>query len=389
MMKRKPSRAPRSRAKYRLDCRHFRGDKPCRLHPECVECTKYEPMGKRILIIKLGAMGDVLRTTPLLTALKREYPESHVTWVVHPASWDLLSGIPLIDRLVSAELDALLRLDVERFDLAINLDKEIRATGLMMRCHATTKCGFGLHHTGNLYPLDSRSEYAFELGLSDELKFRRNTKTYQEISFEQVGLKFSGEEYILPVDPEERRLAREFFVERGVQPGQHIIGLNTGAGPVFQTKKWTEEGFIELANRAVKELGAHVALLGGPAEAARNRRIADAVRVPVIDTGTDNSLKRFVGIVGLCSVIVTGDTLGMHLAIGQHIPVVALFGSTCPQEVELYGRGIKITAHPECAPCYKQTCDTMKCMRSISAARVFECVQQLLPSSPRFVSDTT
>jgi len=335
-------------------------------------------MGYKILIIKLGAMGDILQTTPLLTALKREHQQSHVTWVVNPASWDLLNDNPLIDRLIRADSDAILRLDIEKFDLAINLDKEIGAVGLMMRTNAKTKHGFGLHESGNIYPLNELSEYAFDLGLSDELKFEKNTKTYQEFSFEQAGVKFNGEEYILPVDDAEERHAQAFFASAGVKPGDTVIGLNTGAGPVFQTKKWTVEGFVELADLIVNELGAHVALLGGKSEIERNREIARSVNAAVIDTGTDNPLKRFIAIVGQCSALVTSDTLGMHLAIGQRVPVVALFGSTCEQEVELYGRGTKITATPDCAPCYKQKCDTMKCMRRISSQHVFNALKEIL-----------
>jgi len=71
---------------WKFDCRFFRGDKPCRYKRICAEsdkeeCPQYKPRGKKILIIKLAAIGDVLRTTPVLSALKKKYPQSHLTWL--------------------------------------------------------------------------------------------------------------------------------------------------------------------------------------------------------------------------------------------------------------------------------------------------------------------
>lgn len=85
---------------WRLDCRYFLGDRPCKFKRTCPGCDPYSPMGKRILIVKLAAIGDVLRTTPLLSGLKRAYPQSHITWIVDKEAFPLLQNITLIDRLL-------------------------------------------------------------------------------------------------------------------------------------------------------------------------------------------------------------------------------------------------------------------------------------------------
>jgi heptosyltransferase-2 len=77
-------------------------------------------------------------------------------------------------------------------------------------------------------------------------------------------------------------------------------------------------------------------------------------------------------------VVITSDTLGMHLAIAAKKKIVALFGPTCPQEIDLYGRGAKLFKSVSCSPCYKQTCPDAKCMKEILPGRVLEETRRLI-----------
>ncbi len=82
--------------------------------------------------------------------------------------------------------------------------------------------------------------------------------------------------------------------------------------------------------------------------------------------------------------MVTGDTTALHLAIGLKKKVVALFGPTCAQEIELYGRGEKILSPVSCAPCYRRKCDIApNCMEAITAEEVFQKIGTLLPHPKR------
>jgi heptosyltransferase-2 len=367
------------------DCRYFLGDKPCRFRRGCDGCPHYSPFGDRILIIKLAAIGDVLRTTPLLRGLRSSYPRCHITWLTEPNAAPMLQGIADIDRLIPYDLEKVLQLECEVFDRLYCFDKEPKATVLAMRFRASRKAGFGMSSFGNVMPLNKESEYTFELGINDPLKFRTNSKTYPELVFECAGIPYpEPQEYVFSDLSAEVGEARERLAAAGIAPGDLKIGLNTGAGEIFATKKWTEEGYVQLANRLIEELGANILLLGGPAEIERNARIKAAIRHPVIDTGNDNPIRRFAGIVGNCDLVVTGDTLAMHLAIGLKVPVLVILGSTCPQEIELYGRGAKIVSDFECSPCYLSTCPKeITCMEAIPAERVYEALVQVLRKSSR------
>jgi heptosyltransferase-2 len=251
-----------------------------------------------------------------------------------------------------------------------------------MKIRAEHKVGFGMSPLGNIICLNKESEYTYELGINDLLKFRINTKTYPELIFECAGIPYKEpQEYFLPDLSTEIEAAGNRLLALGIRPGDLKIGLNTGAGDVFATKKWTEEGYIRLADRLTNELGARILLLGGPGEVERNRRIAAATQNRAVNTGNANPIREFAGIVGNCTLMVTGDTLAMHLAIGLKVPVLVILGPTCHQEIELYGRGLKIVSDFDCSPCYLSACPKkVACMDAIEVDMVFESVARLIQS---------
>jgi heptosyltransferase-2 len=323
------------------------------------------------LIIKCRAQGDVLRTTPLLPALKRKYPLSHVTWLVDRESLDLLLYNPYVHRLLGYDLESVLSLQVSRFDLLISLDKEPGLTALATQVKAPQKRGFGMNEFGNLMTFNPAAEYAHRLGVDDELKFFKNQKTYQEVIHEVAELPYAGDEYVFVLPDEATEKARLFFKRHRIPGSRPAIGLNTGAGTKFETKQWPARHYVRLISYLTQKMKANVFLLGGPKERDLNRLLAGKSRARVYDTGTDNSLLEFAGFISLLDLVVTSDTLGMHLAIALKKPVVALFGPTCPQEIDLYGRGTKLFPGAGCSPCYRQTCPETVCMSAITPERVF------------------
>ncbi len=334
----------------------------------------------KILVVKLGAMGDVLRTTPLLTAFKRLHPDCHITWVVEKSSWVVLQKNSRIDSLLIYSPETLKTLSRESFDLAVNLDKEDEALDTLMSVRATQKRGFGRSKEGKLAPLDADSDYAYRLGIDDELKFRQNKKTYQEISFEQLGLRFGGEEYIFPLENADKAFADAHLKNLGVDldSARPRIGLNTGSGPRFAGKKLPVASYARLAEKIYAQTGQAALLLGGDTEAQRNLEIQALSKAPVINTGS-HSIGKFAGIVSACDVVISGDTIAMHVAIAMKVPVVAFFASTCAAEIELYGRGKKIVSPIACAPCYKRLCPIdEQCMKDMTVEEIFDATRPFI-----------
>jgi len=366
----------------KFDCRYFDGSKPCQIKELCNNCNFYNPMGKRILIIKLASVGDVLRTTAILPALKTKYPKSFITWLLRDPAQELLEGNSYIDRIFTFGLESVLLLQVEKFDMVICLDKAFEAVSLATLIGGDEKYGFGLSKEGKVYPFNKEAEYSFILGLDNDLKFYKNKKTYQELIFDIANLIYKNEHYELRLAPKELGFAETFFKNNNLGKDDIIIGINTGAGEVFANKKLRPEKIVELIELLSKEIDAKILLLGGPLEKKINKDIVRTVSYKVVNSGCDNSLLEFAALINNCSVIITADTLALHIAIALRKPVLALFGPTSSQEIDLYHRGFKIVTDLECAPCYKNKCDKqITCMDKINLAKIIKAIKDLTTSN--------
>jgi heptosyltransferase-2 len=181
----------------KTDCRLFLGDRPCAWGGQCEGCEHYARRGEHIVVIKLAAAGDVLRTTSILPPLKRAHPNSYITWITDPAALPLVELNPYVDRAIPFGFDAWITLSVQSIDLLICLDKEERACALASALNASEKSGFTLSADGGVVPLNEGARYDYELGLSNEMKFHENTLTYPDIFCRTAGVEYQREPYVL------------------------------------------------------------------------------------------------------------------------------------------------------------------------------------------------
>ena len=379
----------------KFDCRLFNGYKPCVHGNECAGCPYYEPQGQApaalyagvkpvaypgkvssILIIKTGAMGDVLRTTALLHGIRRRFPDAQVTWITAPESTPLLSSNRFIHELLPFCPETCSKIENRHFDVLFNFEKEKEPLLLAGKVQATARVGFAPTVWNTPAVFNAESAHALTLGVCDELKFRLNKKSYPQIIAEMAGFDFQRDRYVLELSADSLR--RQAQVESGLESlglkDRPRVGLNTGCGSVFRTKQWTLDGWCELIEFLQQRTQSAILLMGGKAEAELNQAIKS--RCPgVFDTGMDNSLHEFFGVVDCCNVMVTSDTLGMHIGIALNKYVVAIFGSTSHHEIDLFDQGEKVVTDFACSPCYKKTCELdPMCMTALRGHVVGEVV---------------
>lgn len=357
------------------DCKQFTGYKPCFPDTNCLEkCVDPKPRGAKILIINLEAMGNVLVTTTLLPAIKRKYPESTVFWITLRNAAPLLLYNSFIDRVFVWEPESWLVLQAMQFDLVMNIDKASHACAFMMSLKSRKKVGYGLKNDGAIVPLNKEAEYNYGLGLDDHAKFRVNQRSNSQLLTEAMGLRFHRDEYLLQLSDEELEFCHRYKQSilsdvhlSGTQDPPMIVGFNTGCSLLYSNKKMTLDQHVILIDELSRRAGIRLLLLGGPEDTARNAEISRQAGTRVINTPTMEGLRRGICYENVCDIVVTGDSLGMHIAIALKKHVLVCFGVSCPQEVDLFGRGVKFI--PEglaCSPCWKRECPyNLECIQMV------------------------
>jgi len=255
----------------------------------------------KILIIKLGATGDVVRTTPLLSQLTGQ-----ITWLTAAKNSTLLENLTGNLRCFSWEERASV-LDTD-YDLAINLEDTIDIAQFLRTIECLEIFGAYLASNDSVTYTESSRRW-FDLSLissygrqrADELKLV-NRQTYQELIFDGLGLRFEGEAYMLP---------------EAIEPGvSGDVAIAADAGPVWPMKKWAY--YDELKQR-LESRGLTVNVL--PQRPSLIKHLADV-----------RNHRCLVG----------GDSLPMHFALGTATPCVSLFTCTSPWEIYDYGVQRKI-----------------------------------------------
>jgi heptosyltransferase-2 len=351
----------------KFDCRSFRGDIPCKPHKQhgvhCVDdqgndCKYYDRVGRKILIIKLGALGDVIRTTTLLRRIKQADPSSEIWWLT--LSPDVLPKS--IDVILPFTPQSLATLGGVTFDTIYNLDKEKEACALVGTLSARVKKGFMLRD-GKAVPADADAEHKYLTGVFDDLS-RANTKSYQEEIFEICGYTFSGERYMMP---------ELMQFEWKLPKKKRIVGLNTGCGGRWTSRLWPEKYWVSLAKK-LKKAGVVPLLLGGEQEHKKNLRLAKQSGALYLG---HFPLKQFLSEMNQCELVVTAVTMGMHFAIGLEKKIVLFNNIFNKHEFELYGKGEILEPDFDCDCFYAPVCPN-NCMQYLTVDTVYNSCMKLL-----------
>ena len=349
----------------KFDCRYFKGHIPCTpnklRNKVCRGCDEYSPITKKILIIKLGAIGDVIRTTPLVVRFKKMYPGCHISWVT--LSPDVLPA-DQVDAIYKFDFPSIYSIQNQKFDIAINLDKETEACSLLKDVEAKEKFGFTWEN-GHIALATTNAEHKLITGLFDNIS-KENTKNYMEEIFEICHLDFQDEPYILNFNKD---LAKKWEIIREKAQGKKVIGLNTGCGKRWQTRLWPDEYWITLITE-LQNKNLFPVLLGGADENEKN--IYFNQKTQAFYPG-HFSLQEFISLTSNCDVIVTQVSMMMHIAIGLKKPLVLMNNIFNSHEFYLYNNGVIVGPDSGCDCYYGNTCKRDRhCMLDLSPDKVLE-----------------
>ncbi len=345
-----------------------------------------------IALIKTGALGDVVRTTALLPGFLRVAPDLDLTWITAPGARRLVDGLPEVARTVTIDEPPDAAWRREHYDWVISLDDGHEECALASSLSADRLSGGYLGPDGRrLYTPDVEPWFGMGilrpadrggLGAANELK-KVNTKTVATLLYECLGLPLPLGRTSLPLTDADREMARSWLSHSGPKGSGSRVGMNTGAGGRWRFKSWGEGQTALLARRLHDEHGARVLVLGGEAEKDRNLAIAaEADRPGRVVAGPEGlDLMEFAALIEATDLLVTSDSLALHLGVASGRPVVSFFGPTSADEIEIYGHGEKVVTPLDCRCCYLKDCDIRPhCMQSIPVEIMLEAAERWIPA---------
>jgi heptosyltransferase-2 len=345
-----------------------------------------------ILIIKTGALGDVLRSTSILPGLAETRADARITWITAPMAWELVAHHPQVDRVLrldpgDPEQIASIRtlLSGDDLDWIISLDDESSLCELASSLAAPKLTGACMSPSG-VPGYSEDAEAWFGMGLlaregkaAADARKLSNRRSHPEILADMLSIPMGRPE--LPLPDSAQQYADAFLAEHALPAAVPMIGLNTGAGGRWPSKELPLRRVVETAESLHGRLQGQVSflLLGGPEERSRNQAImreiaASSLGLQIFDAGCDHAILDFAAIVARCNLLLTSDSLAMHLAIAARVPIVAFFAPTSAAEIELYGLGEKVssTAADYCS--YRPDADNS----TITAQRLSEAILRVL-----------
>jgi ADP-heptose:LPS heptosyltransferase len=349
------------------NCKFFKGDLPCKPNKEkgyeCNDCPEFTPISKKILIIKLGAIGDVIRTTPLLRKLKSEYSNCHITWLTHSPA---ILPSNEIDSILKWDLNSVLTLSECEFDILINLDKDKEACALANKIKSQNRFGYILKNNV-VQPANELANHKYLTGLFDGVS-KSNTKSYVKEIFELTGFEFNGEEYVFESHDDKG-------YEWDFNSDKKRIGLNTGCGDRWTTRLWPDlhwQKLIEL----LQEHNFQPVLLGGEQENEKNIALANQTGATYFG---HFPLQKFINLVNQMDLVVTQVTMAMHISVALRKKMVLMNNIFNPYEFEMYGRGEIIAPRKSCECYFQGKCKFgASCMNSLEPEQVLESILKQL-----------
>lgn len=326
---------------------------------------------KNILIVKPSALGDIVHSLPFLSAVKKQFPDASIDWVVAHGLHRFLEGHPMIrklwvikkdewkkkDRILTTlkEINELRKgLKSARYDICIDLSGLLRSGIMTWFSNAPVKLGFKESDEGSPFFYTHKIHGSMEIHAIDR---------YLEIA-KFMGCSADTVEYpFAPYDSEPALL--------NSLPEKFCIICPSAGKPA---NRWQPEKFGKLASR----LDIQSVVIASKAEADIAQKVVDYSRGQALSMAGKTSLKELIALISKAKYFICNDTGPMHIAAALNIPVFAVFGPANPVRTGPYGNiHTVIQKKLDCSPCYAQKpCSDFKCMDQISVDNIYNLITQ-------------
>jgi len=366
---------------------------------------------KNILIIKMSSLGDILHTLPFAAALRERYPESKISWLVHPQFAGFVPDPPLIDEIIYFDKAAFTKmswparlsfaktfrreLQAKKFDLVIDMQGLFKSAIVAFLTGTKDKIGYCQMREGSGFiskpicgehcgdhVIERYLDVARYLGVRvNGIKFpmpnlKTETVKVHEL-LEEAGMKFLRKQKNIDGKVRSGKSPGNlsFPVFKGQdswEPSAYVVFV---PGARWETKKWPPEYFAKLAAMFIAD-GLYVVLAGSKEDERQGEIIKELANSPqkMINLAGRTSLRELAALIKGCYFYVSGDTGPLHIASALQKPLLAVYGPTRPDRTGPYGNkdATVLVAPVECVGCLKKQCNNWVCMYKVTPEMVYQ-----------------
>jgi len=337
--------------------------------------VEYIERGKMVKILVKGVnwIGDSLFMTPALSALRKGFPDCHISLLISPWVSEVFDGNPDVDEIIIYDERGKERTLKAKIRFIQSLKNRNFDIGIIMQARSYRAALF-VYLSG----IPERIGYSYSLRnllLTRKIEFPKtpvhNIDMFLNIVL-SLGVVPGRREPYLPSSPEAEVWADRFLEERGVKLGELLIGINPGA--FKQSKRWPEPRYAELSDILIREFKVKVIIFQGPGEDEIVGRVVSLMREKAIIAKT--GIKELAAVCRRSKLFIGNDTGPTHVASASGTPVIALFGPADPERSRPWGRdNVVIKKDLPCSPCSRIICKELTCMKSIGVEDVLQVVR--------------
>lgn len=343
---------------------------------------------KNIIVRMPNWVGDMVMATPVLTDLRKAFPDAKITAMCKIPLSDLLEEDPDIDEIFcfsktstfsrhSDKKNIIEKLQSGKYDLGVLLTNSLSSAWWFWQGKVENRLGFD--SKGRKFLLTHAVPFP------EKVESQHLVTTYKML-LAPLGLPISDSAPRIYLKDKEIQQAKNLLRQHGVTENHQIVGINPGA-TYGSAKCWLPERFRDITRRLLEDKDVFVVYFGDQATASLVKEICQGLSPRVVNLAGLTSLRELASLVRLCDVFLTNDSGPMHIAAAIGTAVVALFGSTSQIITGPYRTGKVIQKSVECSPCYQRTCPIdFRCMKKIEADEVYNELTKVLRSKKNKLS---
>ena len=343
---------------------------------------------RRILIVRLDRIGDVLLSTPVIKALRDAYPESHIAFMVRPYAREIVEGNPYLDEVIiydrSGEHKGIAggfkfaqELRRKRFDIAIALHPTVRTHAILRLSGIPERVGYDRKAH---FLLTRKFPHTKQFGLKHEIDYALDVLRF-------MGLEPKDRALYMPLNAASERKISEVLKEGGIKDSDILVAINPGAS--CASKRWAAASFAEVAEGLIKRYAARIVIVSARADKQFADKLASSIKGPSLNLSGRTSLGELASVLRRCRLFISNDSGPVHIGCAVGTPVIAIFGrgdrGLSPRRWGPGGDRDKVLHKSAgCEICLAHNCRVgFKCLDSITPGEVLAAAEDILGSGGR------